>query len=107
MIPLRNKNKYVLVVSYYKGGIAVVDFTDPSNTEEVAYYVIDPSEVSQDTWSSYWYNGRIYANNYEAGAQSRGIDVFQLKHPLRKRAIDLPYLNPQTQLPYKIPKRKR
>ncbi|MGI8775126.1 MAG: LVIVD repeat-containing protein [Actinomycetota bacterium] len=77
VIPLRNSDKYLLAVSYYLGGIAVVDFTDPANTEELAHYVIDPAEEGQqDTWSSYWYNGRIYTNDY----QSRmGIGVYEFK----------------------------
>ena len=104
VIPLR-KHRDVLVSAWYNGGTTVVDFTTPELPKEIAYYL--PKDRETVTWSSYWYNGRIYANNYEAGAFSRGIDVFQLKHPLRKRAIDLPYLNPQTQLPYKVPKRKR
>lgn len=104
VIPLR-KNRDVLISAWYNGGTTVVDFTVPELPREIGYYL--PKDREAVTWSSYWYNGRIYANNYEAGAQSRGIDVFQLKHPLRKRAIELPYLNPQSQLPFKVPKAKK
>jgi len=76
VIPLRNSKKYLLAVSYYMGGIAVVDFTDPSNPVEVAHYKIDPNEVQQDTWSSYWYNGRIYTNDH---ASQLGIGVYEFK----------------------------
>jgi hypothetical protein len=76
VIPLRDKKKYIFQVSYYKGGIAVVDFTDPANTKELAHYVIDPSKVSQDTWSSYWYNGRIYTNDYQS---KLGVGVYEFK----------------------------
>jgi hypothetical protein len=83
-----------------------VDFTNPQAPHQVGHYA---ALEGRDTvpWSSYWYNGRIYVSNYESGAVSRGIDVLQVKHPFRKRAIDLPYLNPQVQLPFKIPKKKK
>lgn len=74
VIPVRS-NKYLLAVSYYMGGIAIVDFTDPTDPTEVAYYVTRRG-VSQDTWSSYWYNGRIYTNDYRSRL---GIGVYQFK----------------------------
>jgi hypothetical protein len=73
VIPLRNSKKYLLVVSYYMGGIAVVDFTDPSDAKELGYYMID-GDTPQDTWSSYWYNGRIYTNDH---ASQMGIGVYE------------------------------
>lgn len=75
VIPVRN-NKYFLAVSYYMGGIAVVNFSDPTNPTEVAHYLTRPGGVSQDTWSSYWYNGRIYTNDYRSRL---GIAVYQFK----------------------------
>lgn len=76
VVPLRDGKRNLLVVCYYMGGIAVVDFTDPANTEELGYYKIDPSKVQQDTWSSYWYNGRIYTNDH---ASQLGIGVYEFK----------------------------
>jgi hypothetical protein len=100
IVPLR-KHRDILVASWYEGGTTIVDFTTPELPRQIGYYI--PQEGNQSVvWSSYWYNGRIYANN----ELTRGIDVFQVKHKFRKRAIDLPYLNPQTQLPFKIPKRR-
>lgn len=55
-----------VVAAWYTGGTSVVDFADPTTPEEVAYFA--PADV--DTWSSYWYRGRIYANDL-----SRGLDV--------------------------------
>ena len=75
VIPVRN-DKYLLAVSYYMGGIAVVEFTDPTDPTEVAHYLARPGGVSQDTWSSYWYNGRIYTNDYRSRL---GIGVYQFK----------------------------
>jgi hypothetical protein len=105
VVPLR-KHRDILVSAWYEGGTTIVDFTTPELPRQIGYYV-SPEGRPSVPWSSYWYNGRIYVSNYESGAQSRGIDVYQIKHKFRKRAIDLPYLNPQTQLPFRIPKKKK
>jgi hypothetical protein len=75
VIPLKDPKKYLLAVSYYMGGIAVVDFSDPSDPTEVAHYVVN-DQVSQDTWASYWYNGRIYTNDY---LSELGVGVYEFK----------------------------
>jgi hypothetical protein len=101
VIPLR-KQRDILVSAWYEGGLTIVDFTTPQLPRQIGYYI--PQEgTPANMWSAYWYRGRIYANNENA----RGIDVFQVKHKFRKRAINLPYLNVGTQLPFKVPKRKR
>lgn len=75
VIPVRS-DKYLLAVCYYMGGIAVVDFTDPTDPTEVAHYVTMPGGVPQDTWSSYWYNGRIYTNDFQS---QLGVGVYAFK----------------------------
>ncbi len=105
VVPLR-KHRDILVSAWYEGGTTVVNFTNPEAPYQIAHYL--PKEGRESVpWSSYWYNGRIYVNNYEHGGQSRGIDVFQVKNPFRKRAVKLPFMNPQTQLPFRIPKKKK
>lgn len=58
--------------------MSVFDFTDSSKPVEIAFFdrgPINPKEmVSGGYWSSYWYNGNIYAAEI-----ARGIDVFKLK----------------------------
>jgi hypothetical protein len=113
----RRDDKDVLVSSWYAGSTSVIDFTDPSDPQQVAFY-IPPSTVTPDrqtseaaAWSSYWYNGRVYANNFDEDvnsieAQSRGLDVFRVDHPLvQKGVLRLPRLNPQLQEP--LPGRAR
>lgn len=56
----------ILVTSWYHGGTQVIDFTDASNPEQVAWYRALEG-VRNNPWSSYWYNGRIYANDFDAG----------------------------------------
>jgi hypothetical protein len=58
------------VISWYTGGTSLVDFSNPSLPEEVAYLRADDS----DSWSSYWFDGRIWINDLR-----RGIDVLEVK----------------------------
>ncbi|HVF51985.1 MAG TPA: hypothetical protein VNC78_00080 [Actinomycetota bacterium] len=58
------------VISWYTGGTSVVDFTNPLLPVEVAWF--RPSDTN--SWSSYWFDGRIYVNDL-----ARGIDVLEVK----------------------------
>jgi hypothetical protein len=73
-----------------------VDFTDPANAQQIAFYLPRQGR-SGITWSSYWYNGFVYANNLSTGGASRGLDVFTVEDPALASAIQVPRLNPQTQ----------
>lgn len=101
VVPLEDPDRRVLVTSWYHGGTLVIDFSDPSAPEQIGFY--RPKEGVRGTpWSSYWYNGYIYANNFDAGyvpsvPESRGFDVFTIDHPALRDHIRLPRLNPQTQ----------
>ena len=88
VIPLTD-GRDVLVSAWYTGGTTVVDFTDPANPKEIGYYIPDGG----DSWSSYFYNGYIYANNLG----SRGVDVFKLDDAVLKSRVALPRMNPQSQ----------
>lgn len=95
VIPLKNAKKYLLAVSYYMGGIAVVDFSDPGDPTEIGHYVLG-RDVSQDTWASYWYNGRIYTNDFRSRL---GVGVYEFKgttHPKTTRFFK-GEMNPQVQ----------
>lgn len=63
---------YRMVQSWYSAGFNVIDWSDLSNPEEVAYYV-EPDGKS-NYWSAYWYDGRIWAND-----RVDGLDVFEVK----------------------------
>ncbi|MEX2459345.1 MAG: hypothetical protein WD770_10220 [Actinomycetota bacterium] len=98
VVPLRSERD-VLVSSWYTGGTIVLDFTDPANPQELGHYVPQEGEAAVH-WSSYWYNGLIYANGFD-----RGIDVLRIRHPslTPKQVIPLGHLNPTTQ--ERLPKR--
>lgn len=61
-----------LVTSWYSGGTSVIDLTNPSLPVEVAFF----RPVNAFTWSSYWFDGRIYASDL-----NRGLDVLELSVP--------------------------
>jgi uncharacterized protein (DUF305 family) len=76
IIPVPGRDVYVQ--AWYQGGISVIDFTDPANVKEIAYFDRGPIDKDQlvlgGYWSAYWYKGRIYATEI-----TRGIDVFALE----------------------------
>jgi len=88
IIPVNGR--YLLVAAWYFGGTSVVDFTNPTQPQEVAYY--DPDSPTGEAWSSYWYNGRIYAND-----MLRGVDVFNIITPSSRYGATWGHLNAQTQ----------
>jgi hypothetical protein len=75
LIPVPGRD--IEVQAWYQGGISVMDFTDPAQPFEIAYFdrgPIDPKMlVLGGDWSAYWYNGNIYASEI-----ARGLDVFEL-----------------------------
>jgi hypothetical protein len=88
LIPVPGRD--IEVQAWYQGGISVMDFTDPAQPFEIAYFdrgPIDPNMlVLGGDWSAYWYNGYIYASEI-----ARGLDVFELmptKGSLTQNEID-------------------
>ena len=106
-VPLATERD-VLVSGWYNGGVTVVDFSDPSHPRQLGYYTAKDPYVA-NVWSGYWYRGFIYANNFDTAidtsnpeGKSRGFDTFVLADKgLKKNAIRLQRLNPQTMEPLK------
>jgi hypothetical protein len=76
LVPVPGRD--IMVQAWYQGGISVIDFTDPENVFEIAYF--DRGPISDETlivgghWSVYWHDGKIY------GAEiARGVDVLELR----------------------------
>ena len=102
LIPVPGRD--IEVQAWYQGGISVMDFTDPAQPFEIAYFdrgPIDPKMlVLGGDWSAYWYNGSIYASEI-----ARGLDVLELTPTkfLTQNEIDaantvrVPELNVQNQ----------
>jgi uncharacterized repeat protein (TIGR01451 family) len=93
----------ILVSGNYQSGIAVVDFTDPTNPTEIAF--ADPAplvpEFDGGDWSSYWYNGIIYESDIGGrdrdGVVRGGMFTWRLNDRAVADAQTLGHLNPQTQ----------
>ena len=62
---------------WYQGGVSVFDFTDAANPVEIAYFDRGPLDAKNlivgGYWSTYWYNGNLYASEI-----ARGMDIFKL-----------------------------
>src|SRR5207245_2756355 len=75
LVPVPGRD--IEVQAWYQGGVSVMDFTDPAQPVEIAYFdrgPIDPKMlVLGGEWSAYWYNGYIYGSEI-----ARGLDVFDL-----------------------------
>jgi hypothetical protein len=78
LIP-NNQGRDVLIQSWYQGGVSVIDWTDPKNIKEIAWFDRGPFSNAEPPsplagfWSSYYYNGYIYGSEIQ-----RGFDVFKL-----------------------------
>lgn len=107
VIPIEGRN--LMTAAYYQGGNTVVDFTDVDNPREVAYSDLEDPTGLADSWSTYWYNGRVYVNgglNRRGGSGNRGVDVFRLSGSLssvERKAKTWAYSNPQTQEAFQAP----
>ena len=75
LVPVPGRD--IMVQGWYQGGISVFDFTDAAHPVEIAFFDRGPIDaknlITGGVWSSYWYNGRIYASE-----MVRGVDVFRL-----------------------------
>jgi hypothetical protein len=95
--------KDLLVNAWYTGGVDVIDFSNPRNLKETAYY--DPIPNS-GTWSAYPYLGPgfkkqagipVYASDgVTNNGIAQGMVVYQViaQKPNKRGLVD--YLNPQT-----------
>ena len=97
ILPFKKRGRYVVVSSYYMGGLSAVRFTNPANATEIGHYLPMKGGVLPDMWSAYWYNGRIYANEHES---QKGVSVYRMKGTGRMRVRYFKgRFNPQTQIP--------
>ena len=104
VIPVKGRD--LMVAAYFQGGNTVVDFTDLDNVRERAYSDLEDATGLADSWSAYWYNGRVYANgglNQRGATGNRGVDVFTVDLPGLKKAKQWAHSNPQTQEAFQAP----
>ena len=87
-------DRYIVTSAWYQGGTSIVDLTNPAAAAEIGFYDAAGTDgaPAARTWSSYWYNGLIYAND-----MSRGVDIFRYLGNQTKGSLKFGRLNPQTQ----------
>ena len=102
LIPIPGRD--IMIQGWYQGGISLIDWTDPTNPVEIAYFDRGPVNGSQmqmgGSWSVYWYNGVIVNSEI-----ARGLDILELtpSEALTQNEIDaansvqLTHLNSQGQ----------
>ena len=102
LIPIPGRD--IMIQGWYQGGISLIDWTDPTNAVEIAYFDRGPVDGSQmrmgGSWSVYWYNGVIVNSEI-----ARGLDILELapSEALTQNEIDaansvrLTHLNSQGQ----------
>jgi hypothetical protein len=75
LIPIPGRD--IMVQGWYQGGVSVFDFTDAKNPVEIAFFDRGPLDAKNliigGYWSTYWYNGNLYASEI-----ARGMDIFRL-----------------------------
>ena len=75
LIPVPGRD--IMAQAWYQGGVSVFDFTDSAHPVEIAFFdrgPVDPKQlITAGYWSTYWFNGNIYASEI-----ARGLDVFRL-----------------------------
>jgi hypothetical protein len=97
LVPVPGRD--IMTQAWYQGGISVFDFTDAAHPVEIAFFDRGPLDaknlITGGFWSSYWYNGYIYATEI-----ARGIDVFRLtpSEHLTQNEIDAASLVRSTEL---------
>lgn len=97
--------RYLMSAAYYQGGNTVIDFTDVTKPTEVAYSDLVDGVGAADSWSTYWYNNRVYANGglNRRPESNRGLDIFNVILDGRLKAKQFAYMNPQTQEAFQQP----
>jgi hypothetical protein len=100
-------DRYLLVNAWYTGGVDVIDFSNPSEPVEVAFY-----DDNGDEWSAYWYeqtrtstSGQLnvfgthgvehVAHGEGEELEARGFEAFLANVAASRIAFD--HLNPQVQ----------
>ncbi|MFG1942045.1 LVIVD repeat-containing protein [Nonomuraea sp. NPDC048826] len=98
LIPVKGKD--IMVQAWYMGGVSFVDFTNPTRPREFGYFERGPKADGSGggVWSAYYYNGYVYAADFD-----NGLDVIKINDPLTNGAsrVHSDILNVQTQQSYR------
>jgi hypothetical protein len=62
--------KNAVAVTWFTGGVSVIDVTEPLQPSEAAYFMAEDSAA----YSALWYAGYLWTNDH-----MRGVDAFKIK----------------------------
>jgi hypothetical protein len=93
----------VLTSGTYQAGTYLVDYTNPINFNAKTIGYSDPPPRQPPTllagaWATYWYNGFLYESDILFG-----LHIMRSTSPEAQTPVELPFLNPQTMLPFEVP----
>jgi hypothetical protein len=78
LVPVPGRD--IMVQAWYQGGLSMLDFSDPADPVEIAFYDRGPIDTPDPEglnlggfWSTYWYNGNVFGSEI-----ARGFDSFKL-----------------------------
>ncbi|WP_433512418.1 LVIVD repeat-containing protein [Nonomuraea sp. CA-143628] len=98
LIPVKGKD--IMVQAWYMGGVSIWDFTNSAAPREIGYFERGPRADNSGggVWSAYYYNGYIYAADF-----NEGLDVIKINDRLTDGAsrVHANQLNVQTQQSYR------
>ncbi|WP_219466502.1 LVIVD repeat-containing protein [Nonomuraea rhizosphaerae] len=98
LIPVKGKD--IMVQAWYMGGVSIWDFTNSATPREIGYFERGPRADGSGggVWSAYYYNGYIYAADF-----NEGLDVIKINDRLTDSAsrVRADRLNTQTQESYR------
>lgn len=95
VVKTKDKSRYVLTAGFYNGGTTVVDFSDPRKPKEIAFSAQAVNGELPQPWGAYWYQGRIYTNDWTSGL---GVTVYEMDGLSTREVHSVQRLNPQLQL---------
>ena len=95
VVKTKDTSRYVLTAGFYNGGTTVVDFSDPRRPREVAFSARAVNGELPQPWGAYWYQGRIYTNDWTSGL---GVTVYEMDGLSTRDVHSVQRLNPQLQI---------
>jgi hypothetical protein len=93
----------VLTSGTYQAGTYLIDYTDPINFHADTIGFSDPpprvpTTLLAGAWATYWYNGYLYESDI-----LYGLHIMRSTSPEAQTPVELPFLNPQTMMPFQVP----
>lgn len=99
--------RYLYVQAFYQGGNSFYDFTNPADPRELGFADLEDDLGSADSWSTYWYNGKVFVNgglNRRGPTANRGFEAYSIDAKRTRISNEKwPWSNPQTQEGWQAP----